>query len=232
MSGKNTPKSIKKAGFGGWRISLMDRLRGYFLAGILVTAPISITIYLTWIFLSFIDQRVAQILPPESYANIYRGATIPGLGLLVAVPFFIIVGWFAKNVLGRLIVGISEYIVDRLPVINAVYKAVKQLFETLMGSQAQAFREVVMLEYPRAGTWTLGFVTGVPEGEIQDAVKGEMINVFIPTAPSPVNGFLLFVPRKDTISLKMSVEDGIKMVVTMGLIGPSTKLTDGKGATA
>ena len=201
------------------RISVMGRLRRYFLAGILITAPIGITIYLTWIFIRFVDYRVAKILPGESVA--YDASPFPGLGLLIVIPSLIFVGWFAKNILGRFIVRTSEYVFHRMPVIGAVYKAVKQVFETVMGSQAQAFREVVMVEYPRAGSWTLGFVTGTPTGEIQDVVKDEIVNIFIPTAPSPVNGFLLFIPRKDIVPLKMSVEDGIKMVVSMGIISPA-----------
>lgn len=219
MSDKKLSQTFERKNQKGLHVSLMARLRGYFLAGILVTAPISITIYLTWIFLTFIDGRVAAFLPEEGYNALHGATTIPGAGLIIAIVFFIVIGWFATNFLGRLVGRISEYILDRVPVINTVYKALKQVFETIIGSQAQAFREVVLIEYPRAGTWTLGFVTGVPEGEIQNVAKGsELINVFVPTAPSPVNGFLLFVPKKDIIPLKMTVEDGIKMVVSVGII--------------
>lgn len=201
--------------------SIFRRLRSHLLAGILVTAPITLTVYLTYIFLTFVDAQVTGILPLDIYEAYYAHTTIPGIGLLIAVFFFIFVGWFARNFMGRMLIQVSEYIVHRLPVINALYKAVKQVMETLLGSQAQAFREVVMIEYPRKGTWTLGFVTGFTEGEIQDISKDDdLINVFVPTAPSPVNGFLLFVPKADMIPLKMSVEEGIKMVISMGIITP------------
>jgi uncharacterized membrane protein len=116
----------------------------------------------------------------------------------------------------------------RMPVIRIFYNAIKQVIETLMGSQAKAFREVVLIEYPRAGCWTIGFVTGAVEGEIGNAMggagAGEVISVFVPTAPSPVNGFLLFVPRAEAVSLSMTVEEGIKMVVSMGMITPPVPL--------
>lgn len=200
--------------------SLLKRLRSYLFAGILVTAPITLTIYLTYLFLTFVDRQVANILPEELYNQLYGRTMFPGVGVLIAVLFFIVVGWLATNFLGRMLVRASEYIVARVPVINTLYKSVKQLFETLIGSQAQAFREVVMIEYPRKGTWTLGFVTGFTEGEVQDVTPEDLINVFVPTAPSPVNGFLLFVPRNEMIPLKMSVEEGIKMVISMGIITP------------
>lgn len=130
------------------------------------------------------------------------------------------VGWFAKNFLGRLIINISENIVHRLPVIRAVYKAIKQIFETVMTSQSQAFREVVMFEYPRQGSWALGFVTGVTKGEVQRLTDTEVVNVFLPTTPNPTSGYLLFLPRKDLVFMKMSVEEGIKMIVSGGIITP------------
>lgn len=201
----------------------MARLRRYFLTGILVTAPVSITIYLTYVFLKFVDTQVYAILPNEWYRTLHGGAMMPGLGIVIALTFFTVVGWFATNFMGRLVIRISEYVLHRVPVINTLYKGVKQVFETVMGSQAQAFREVVLLEYPRAGSWTLGFVTGPVDSEIHGHIGQEVLSVFVPTAPSPVNGFLLFVPRNEVVSLRMSVEDGIKMVVSVGMISPSVK---------
>lgn len=200
---------------------MVASLRRSLFAGILVTTPLAVTIYLTWLFFVFVNGLIAKLLPAENYEMLHDLMNIPGLGLLIAVVFFIVVGWFATNVLGRVIVRFSDFIFHRVPIVNTVYKAVQQVLETLIGSQAQSFREVVLLEYPRAGSWTLGFVTGPMEAEIQSAQAAEMVSVFVPTAPSPVNGFLLFVPKKDIIPLKMSVEDGIKMVVSIGIITPS-----------
>ncbi|MCL4679408.1 MAG: DUF502 domain-containing protein [Alphaproteobacteria bacterium] len=199
------------------------RLRGYLLAGILVTAPITITIYLTYIFLTFIDSKVAFVLPEEWYQALYGRATIPGIGLLVALTFFICVGWLATNFLGRIVILISEKILARMPIIRSIYGATKQIMETVMTSQSNAFRDVVMFEYPRKGIWSLGFVTGTSEGEVQDLTEQETINIFVPTTPNPTSGFLLFVPKKDLIFLEMSVEEGIKLVVSGGMISPDPK---------
>lgn len=199
------------------------RLRRYFLTGVLVTAPISITIYLTYIFLTFVDSKVVHLLPKEWYEALYGGTIIPGVGLLIIIAVFVMIGWFATNFLGRLVIRISEYIVDRMPVIRTLYSAIKQIFETIMASQSNAFREVVMLEYPRKGVWSIGFVTGTTQGEVQDLTEQETVNVFVPTTPNPTSGYLLFVPKTELKYLNMSVEDGVKLVVSAGIITPPEK---------
>jgi uncharacterized membrane protein len=196
--------------------SMFSRLRGYFLAGIVVTAPIGITLYLTYVFLTFVDRNVTRLFP----AHYYPETTIPGIGVLVAVAAFVLIGWFATNFLGRLLIRVSEYIVHRMPVIRTLYGAIKQVFETIMASKSQAFREVVMLEYPRKGVWSIGFVTGFSKGEVQAATKSETINVFVPTTPNPTSGYLLFVPKKELKYLNMTVEEGVKLVVSAGIITP------------
>lgn len=196
------------------------RLRRYFLTGILVTAPISITIYLTYIFLTFVDSKVVRFIPAEWYEAIYAKTTIPGFGLVIIIAAFILIGWFATNFLGRFFIRLSEYVVDQMPVIRTLYGAIKQIFETIMTSHSSAFREVVMLEYPRKGIWSIGFVTGVTEGEVQTHTAQETVNIFVPTTPNPTSGYLLFVPKKELIYLKMSVEEGVKLVVSAGIITP------------
>lgn len=203
--------------------TIMTRLRRYFLTGIVVTAPSVITLYVSWWFLKFIDTNVAGLLPPAYNPNTYLPVNVPGVGLILAIAFFILVGWFARNFLGRLIIRWSEWIVTRMPVVNTIYNAVKQVFETTMGAQSRAFREVVLFEYPRAGSWTLGFVTGVTKGEIQSITNDEVVNVYIPTTPNPTSGFLLFLPKKDLIYLEMSAEDAIKLIVSGGIITPPEK---------
>ncbi len=203
--------------------TLLGRLRNYFLAGILVTAPITITIYVTWGFLKFLDNKITPFIPYEYNPNTYLPVEIPGLGLLIALVFFTFVGWLTRNFFGRLIVRISEYIVERVPVINTIYGAIKQIFETVMASKSDAFKEVVMFEYPRKGIWVMGFVTGVSKGEVQDLTDNETVNIFLPTTPNPTSGFLLFLPKKDIIYMKMSVEEGIKLIVSGGIISPPEK---------
>jgi uncharacterized membrane protein len=202
------------------KTSIAARFRNYFLAGILVTAPLGITIYLVWIFLQFMDSLVKELLPKEYNPDLYLPFSVPGFGLLISILFFVFVGWFARNYFGRLIINLYEYVMNRVPVIRNIYGAIKQISETIMASQSQAFREVVLMEYPRKGVWSIGFVTNTSEGEIQRVTEGETVNVFVPTTPNPTSGYLLFVPKKDLYYLDMSVEEGVKMVVSAGIISP------------
>lgn len=196
------------------------RLRRYLLTGILVTAPITITIYLTYIFLTFVDSKVVHLLPKDWYDALYGQTIIPGLGLIIVIAVFIAIGWLATNFLGRIFIRISEYIVDQMPVVRTLYSAIKQIFETIMASQSNAFREVVMLEYPRKGIWSIGFVTGTSQGQVQEFTAQETVNVFVPTTPNPTSGYLLFVPKTELKYLDMTVEEGVKLVVSAGIITP------------
>ena len=205
---------------GEHRLSFFARLRGYLFAGVLVTAPISITVYLTWVFIQFMDSLVVKSLPEKYNPDTYLPFTLPGLGLLAILTVLILIGWFATNFLGRLIFKMSDYIVHQVPVIRNLYGAIKQIFETIMASQSQAFRDVVMLEYPRREVWSIGFVTGTSKGQIQKLTDSETINVFVPTTPNPTSGYLLFVPKKEIHFLDMTVEEGIKLVVSAGIITP------------
>lgn len=207
----------------GAKATLLTRLRNYFLAGVLVTAPISITIFLTWKFLTFLDKRITPIIPEAYNPNTYLPISVPGLGLIIAIVFFILVGWFTRNFFGKLLVRVSEYIVERVPVINTIYGAIKQILETVMASQSDAFKEVVMFEYPRKGIWVMGFVTGATKGEVQEHTKKDTVNVFLPTTPNPTSGFLLFLPKKDLTYMDMTVEEGIKMIVSGGILTPESK---------
>lgn len=217
---ENKSPAVKEEEHATHKATIGTRLRRYLLTGIVVTAPISLTIYLTYIFLTFVDNHVNRIIPHELYKGFHGETAIPGLGLVIALVFFVIVGWFATNILGRIIIRFYEYIVDRMPVIRTVYGAIKQIFETVMASQSQAFRDAVMLEYPRKGVWSIGFVTGVTEGEVQRITEEETVNVFVPTTPNPTSGYLLFVPKKELTYLDMTVEEAVKLVVSAGIITP------------
>jgi uncharacterized membrane protein len=197
------------------------RLRRYFFTGIVVTAPIAITLLGAWWLLTFIDGVIANILPREYNPNTYLPYEIPGVGLIIAVTFFILAGWFARNFLGRLIIRFSEYIVGRMPLLNTVYKAIKQVFELTISAQSTAFRDVVLVQYPHPKSWTIGFVTGVTPGEIQTVGDGdEVLNVYIPVTPTTA-GFLIFVPKKDVVYLSMSVEDAVKLISSAGIVTPA-----------
>ena len=233
---KSSAQKVVEDHINGQQRSLFSRFRGYFLAGILVTAPIGITIYLTYVFLTFVDSKVTGIFPDQWYSALYGQTTFPGIGIVIALLFFVVVGWFATNILGRVFIRLSEYILASMPVIRTVYGAIKQIFETVMASQSQAFREAVMLEYPRRGVWSIGFVTGRTTGEIQRETAQATVNVFVPTTPNPTSGYLLFVPQQDLRYLDMSVEEAVKLVVSAGIITPpdrsagDNKAAGGKGA--
>ncbi|MEW5730032.1 MAG: DUF502 domain-containing protein [Pseudomonadota bacterium] len=201
-------------------MGLGARLRAYFFAGILVTAPVSITFYLAWQFIKFMDNQVSPLIPPAWNPQNWG---IPGFGLIMIVLALTMIGMLTAGFAGRLLVKLQDAVLERMPVIRSIYSAVKQIFETMLAQKANAFREVVLIEYPRKGIWTLGFITGTTNGEVRDRFEQEMVNVFVPTTPNPTSGFLLFLPRSEVQVLDMNVEDGIKMVVSTGILTPPAK---------
>ena len=208
-----------------FRMSLGGRLRTYFLAGVLITAPIFLTIYLAWLFISFVDERVFSVIPPEYNPETYLPFSIPGIGLLLALIGLTLIGALTAGIIGRALNSLLEGILNRLPVIRSLYGAIKQIMETVLANKSAAFRECVLIEYPRRGIWTIGFITGTTRGEVQGKIAEDMINVFVPTTPNPTSGFLLFVPVKDVIRLKMPIEDGLKLVVSGGIVTPPVEAT-------
>lgn len=203
--------------------SFLARLRAYLIAGVLVAAPITITAWLIIAIVNFIDNRVERLIPPAYNPEQYLPFSLPGLGVIAMIVFLIVVGMFATNFLGRFFVRIGENILDRLPIVRSLYSATKQIFETVFANQSDAFREVVMVEYPRKGMWVIGFLTGRSKGEVQAKTGDDTVNIFVPTTPNPTSGFLLFVPEKDIIHMDMTVEEGIKLVVSAGIVTPGAE---------
>ncbi len=197
-----------------------QRMRAYFFAGILVIAPISITFYLAWLFIGFVDSKVTPLIPVKYNPETYLPFALPGLGLLILVLALMLVGALMAGFMGRLWTRLSERTLARMPVIRNIYSALKQVFETVLADHSAAFREAVLVEYPRRGMWAIAFITGRTEGEVQNITEEECINIFLPTTPNPTSGFLLFVPKKDLIPLSMTVEEAIKMVISGGIITP------------
>ena len=202
------------------RPGLFARLRAYFFAGVLVTAPIGITAYLAWSVVSWVDESVLPLLPAQYNPETYLPFSLPGIGLVVLLVFMTAVGAVTAGMLGRMVVGYGERVLSRMPIIRSVYSATKQIFETMLAKKSTAFREVVLVEFPRPGMWSIGFITGVTEGEVQELADEEVLNVYIPTTPNPTSGFLCFVPRSEVYALSMTVEEGIKLVVSGGLVIP------------
>jgi uncharacterized membrane protein len=201
-----------------WRLS--EHLRGYFLAGILVTGPVSLTFYLAWLFVDFIDSRVALILPAAYNPNNYLPIHIPGIGLVVVAIGLTLIGALTAGYVGRRLLRIGDRLLARMPLIRGLYSAMKQIFETVLSKQSNTFREVVLIEWPRRELWTIGFITGKPEGEIRELTSGDVVNVYVPTTPNPTSGYLVHVPRRDVVLLSMTVEEAIKFVISGGIVAP------------
>jgi len=201
-------------------MTLFARLRAYFFAGILVTAPIGITLYLTWLIIDFIDGTVTPLIPSRYNPETYLPFGVPGLGVIVAVVFLTLVGALTAGLVGRWVVRLFDRLMQRMPVVRNIHSALKQILETVLAQQSKAFRQVVLVEYPRHGIWAIGFITGDTVGEVQHLTEDDVVNVFLPTTPNPTSGFLLFVPRSDVFVLSMTVEEGIKMVVSGGIVTP------------
>jgi uncharacterized membrane protein len=195
-------------------------VRANFLAGILVTAPVAITLYAVWFVVSWFDHEVIPLIPAAYNPGTYLPFQIPGLGLLIAFVVLYLIGALTAGLFGRYIMSIGERLVSRVPVVRGLYGATKQIFETVLAKQSGAFREVALIEYPRKGIWTVGFITGRPAVEISDQTGDDVVNVFVPTTPNPSSGFLLFVPRSELVVLDMTAEEGIKMVVSGGIVTP------------
>ena len=202
----------------------MLKIRSWFFTGILVMTPLILTIYVVWAFITFVDNLVVPLVPIEYRPSYYLPFSIPGLGLIIVFLFTTFVGILATGLFGRTLIRLWENILNRMPVVRSVYSAIKQILETVMATQSDAFRQAVLVQYPRKDIWAIGFVTGSTKGEVSENVNKKMVNVFMPTTPNPTSGFLLFFPEKDLIFLEMSVEDALKLVVSGGMVVPKRKL--------
>jgi len=201
--------------------SIFAKLRGYFLTGVVVTAPVGITFYVAILFISFVDAKVKNFIPEKYHFDNLFPFDIPGLGLLFVFLLLTFIGFLTAGLIGRYVIKLGERIISRLPIIRSIYGALKQIFESVLNSSSKSFREVVLIEYPRKGILAIGFITGDTRGEIRELSEMEMVNVFLPTTPNPTSGFLLFLPKKDVEVLNMSVEEGIKMVISGGIVTPN-----------
>lgn len=207
------------------RPGLLARLRSNFLTGIVVILPVALTIWLIWSLVGWVDSVVLPLVParfrPENYINI----NLRGVGLIIFLVFTITVGWIAKGLIGRSLIGVAEGLVERMPVVRSVYSGLKQIAETVFAQSDRSFEKACMIEYPRRGVWGIGFISTSAKGEIQQRspTGGELVSVFLPTTPNPTSGFLLYVPREDVVELDMSVEDAAKLIISAGLVYPSPK---------
>lgn len=217
------------------RPGLIARLRSNFLAGLIIVAPIGLTLWLIWTVVGWIDGWVWPFVPnayqPEELLNWVLGRSgedrislnVRGIGVIVFLLFTVVVGWIGKGIMGRSLLRFGERLVDRMPVVRSVYNGVKQIAETVFSQRDTSFDKACMIEYPRKGIWAIAFVSTNAKGEVKAKLSdGEDIaTVFLPTTPNPTSGFLLFLPRRDIKELDMTVEDAAKLVISAGLVYPN-----------
>jgi len=216
---------------------IFARLRGNFLAGLIIVAPIALTIWLIWTVVGWVDSWVWPFVPqayqPEAVVNYLLGRepgneitiNVRGVGVVIFLVFTMLVGWIGKGLIGRSFLGIGERIVDRTPVVRSIYNAVKQIAETVFSQRDTSFDKACLIEYPRRGIWAIAFISTNAKGEIDAKLSdGEpVVTVFLPTTPNPTSGFLLFLPQSDVKQLDMTVEDAAKLVISAGLVYPNGK---------
>lgn len=197
-------------------------MRKYLIAGLLVWMPLGITFLVVRAIVGFLDKSLL-LLPDAFQPDRLLGFHIPGLGVVLAVLLVLITGMIMANLLGRRLVAFWESLLARIPLVRTIYSAIKQIMEAVLATDAKSFRKVLLVEYPRKGVWSLAFMTSSDLGEVQDKTHADVISVFIPTTPNPTSGFVLMVPESDVIELGMSVEEGLKMIISMGVVVPNSE---------
>jgi len=203
-------------------------VRKYLVAGLLVWLPLAITIgVLSWLLgalnglFGAVLSATQAVLPLSTHAGIEQLRNIPGLGVAVLALTLLLTGMFAANMFGQWWLRQSSKVFSRIPIVKSIYNSVKQVSDTLFSTNGNAFREAVLVQYPRQGSWTIAFVTGKPSGEVAQHLPGEHLSVYVPTTPNPTSGFFLMMPRADVHELSMSVDEALKYVISMGVVGPA-----------
>ncbi|AAV95333.1 DUF502 domain-containing protein [Ruegeria pomeroyi] len=211
------PPHVKPRRFAG--------LRASFLTGIVVIAPVGLTIWLFWSVVGWVDSFVLPLVPHQFRPEQYIGINLRGVGVIFLLVFTIVVGWIAKGIIGRSLIQYAEGVVDRMPVVRSVYSGIKQISETVFAQTERSFEQACLIQYPRRGIWAIGFVSTTAKGEVADKAEtgGRLMSVFVPTTPNPTSGFLLYFPEEDVIILDMTVEDAAKLVISAGLVYPNDK---------
>ncbi|MEK6531978.1 MAG: DUF502 domain-containing protein [Deltaproteobacteria bacterium] len=194
--------------------------RGYFITGVLVVVPLYIAVYVVFLIVGFMD-NILKILPAPIHPDTYLPFHVPGIGIIFTVAAIFIVGVFAKNFFGRAMIRLTERFMARLPVIRMIYNASKQFLETFFSGEHEGFKKVVLVEFPKKGTYSMGFMTGAAKGEIKEKTGLGYVSVFVPTTPNPTSGFYVIVHESEVVLLDMTVEDAFKVIMTGGLVVPA-----------
>ncbi len=202
-------------------------MKKYLVAGLLVWLPLAITIWVfSWVLgaldgvFAWLLSASQAVLPDSLSAGIEELRHVPGLGVLVTLSLLLATGVFAANMFGQWWLQQADRVLSRTPIVKSIYNSVKQVSDTLFSSNGNAFREAVLVQYPRAGSWTIAFITGKPSGEVAAQLPGEHVSVYVPTTPNPTSGFFLMMPRAEVHTLQMSVDEALKYVISMGVVAP------------
>ena len=205
-------------------------MKKYLVAGLLVWLPLAITVWVLGWLLGVMDGVFAAVLsatqavmPQEAHASIEQWRHVPGLGVVAMVVGLLLTGVFAANIFGQWWLRQWDAILGKIPIVKSIYNSVKQVSDTLFSSSGNAFREAVLVQYPRHGSWTIAFVTGRPGGEVAAHLPGEHVSVYVPTTPNPTSGFFLMMARADVLPLNMSVDEALKYVISMGVVAPGNE---------
>jgi uncharacterized membrane protein len=201
----------------------VGRLRTYFLTGLVLVAPLALTIYFVRSMIGWVDGWIKPYLPSTVNPDTYLPFAIPGIGLVIALVLITLIGFLTANFVGKKIVQYGERLLARMPVVRSIYSSLKQIFQTVFSEKSSSFKSVALIEYPRRGAWALAFVAGDTQGEVKEKLMSEAnetISVFMATTPNPTGGFVMFFPKKDVKILQMSVEDCLKLVISTGLVWP------------
>ena len=211
---------------------MFSGLRASFLTGLVVIAPVGLTIWLMWSVVGWIDSVVLPLVPYNFNPEKYIGINLRGVGVIFFLIFTIFVGWIAKGLIGRSLIAYAESLVERMPVVRTIYSGIKQISETVFAQSERSFEKACLIQYPRKGIWAIGFISTTAKGEVANhpETANEMLSIFLPTTPNPTSGFLLFVPKEDVIELNMSIEDAAKLVISAGLVYPGQNGNGSNGA--
>ena len=202
--------------------SAAGRIRNYFLTGLVVAGPVLITGYLTWSFITWVDNLVQPFIPPTYRPETYLPWPIPGTGLVIAFITLTLLGFLTANLVGRTLVELGEGLLNRMPIVRPVYKTMKQIFETLFSKTGSSFRKVALVEFPAPGMWSLVFISQPPgEGISERLPVSDSVSVFLPCTPNPTTGFFFFVPRKNLIELEIGVETAMTLIMSAGMVQPN-----------
>lgn len=199
---------------------IRSRIRRYFLAGLVAVVPLGLTILVVRWTISFMDQWLLRFIPPKYWPEEMFGFPLPGIGLLATVLIILFVGVLVTNYFGRSLLHMSERLMGRIPLVKGIFSLFKQVADTVLSADRQGFRKVVLIEYPRRGIWSVGFVTGVSQGEVQRITEKRMINVFMPTTPNPTSGYYILVPDEEARELNMTVDEAFKLIISGGMVSP------------